>query len=310
MTITVGEGRNQRTYAGNLGDCTELFESRKLRRDKNGWRAVRVYSVPTTDPEQAAMFAPAHGSLYPANLGSMKLYLKDVQVEPSPVPDECNMVLEYTWEADTDTEESWEWDYTASPMTIYNVRNSSLQENSDGSRMTAIGLQGNSVQGAQVYRLQPRIRVTQRSKHFDYTLISQWESLVNTVNAESFPAATADPKYWPGEVLYLGFRGAKTSNPSDIESVTHEFLVGRNKYGLSYELAGGSEYSFEFISGWNVMWSRLQDASGETETTDTRPWSVHRATVYEYGDFSQLGLRGPAPLIQDGTDGPVTGPGW
>lgn len=106
--------------------------------------------------------------------------------------------------------------------------------------------------------------------------------LTGTVNNASFRGKAQ------GSVLFMGCRGAARGD-DDVE-ITFQFAASRNR-----TLPDIPSYDEELISGvykrgWEYLWIRYAD--DETPSGEPRKVAVsaHTERVYEYSDFSQLGI--------------------
>ena len=102
--------------------------------------------------------------------------------------------------------------------------------------------------------------------------------LTGRVNGSSFKGFAA------GEVLFLGASGSKRG-VEDWE-ITFRFAASPNVTGLS--LGGITGIDKE---GWHYLWIRFDDEEDTAANTlIKKPVTAHVERVYEYGDFSTLGI--------------------
>lgn len=87
-----------------------------------------------------------------------------------------------------------------------------------------------------------------------------------------------------GEVLFLGASGSKRSN-GDWE-ITFRFAASPNVSGLTVgSITGISK------EGWHYMWVRYADTEDAgSKSVVKKPVAVYIERVYDYGDFSLLGI--------------------
>ena len=102
--------------------------------------------------------------------------------------------------------------------------------------------------------------------------------LTGRVNDASFKGLDA------GECLFLGASGSKRGN--DDWEISFRFAASPNRTGITVGTITGVAKK-----GWEYMWVRYED----TEDTNAkrivkRPTAVYIEKVYEYGDFSALGI--------------------
>jgi hypothetical protein len=86
----------------------------------------------------------------------------------------------------------------------------------------------------------------------------------------------------PGEVLFLGASGS-LRGAEDWE-IAFKFAASPNAVGLSVGDITGIEKE-----GWQYMWVRYADAEN-ADTLVKQPTAAYVERVYEYGDFSLLGI--------------------
>jgi hypothetical protein len=288
---------------------TEDISSPKLTVSSEGWKVVVTGRLRVADPEVASAWMPAVGSEYPRRVGgNVRCAFLNGSIDPGPGIDYCSVTLNYVQRVKGMRglalgEEVWDWDITGQPTTLYSVPQPGYQENSDGSSLMAIGLQGATVQGAQVYRAFGRLSVRKGYAQITGAHVNTWETLANSLNDAPWPnqpsvyGLTEPISYAAGEVLYIGAKFQQTRKIGDIEEVTHEFLVGRNQHRMGFALAGGNSYTFAVIGAHDTIWTRMVDSAGSNLLeTDLQPLSVHRAQTYPFVSFWPLDLGGPRPF--------------
>jgi len=87
-----------------------------------------------------------------------------------------------------------------------------------------------------------------------------------------------------GEVLFLGARGSKRGE-GDWE-ISFRFAASPNRSGITIGPITGI-----IKGGWEYLWVRYTSAEDEDgKELVQRPVAVYVEKVYEYGDFSQLGI--------------------
>ena len=88
----------------------------------------------------------------------------------------------------------------------------------------------------------------------------------------------------PGEVLFLGASGSKRGR--DDWEITFRFAASPNVTGLTVgNIAGINK------SGWDYLWVRYADAEDtNAKALVKRPIAAYVERVYEFGDFSALGI--------------------
>jgi len=144
----------------------------------------------------------------------------------------------------------------------------------------AIGVTGQSIEGVDIHvpvynfveaHYLPAAYVTGSYK---VTLFH----LTGKVNDASFRGLSS------GEVLFLGASGSARSG-EDWE-ITFRFAASPNRRDIAVGSITGIDKS-----GWEYMWVTYEDAEDEDSgRLVKRPVAVYVEQVYEYGDFSRLGI--------------------
>jgi hypothetical protein len=102
--------------------------------------------------------------------------------------------------------------------------------------------------------------------------------LTGKVNNASFRGLAA------GEVLFLGASGSKRGK--DDWEITFRFCASPNRTNITIGNITGIAKK-----GWEYMWVRYEDVEDtEAQSLVKRPLAVYVEQVYEYGDFSCLGI--------------------
>jgi hypothetical protein len=102
--------------------------------------------------------------------------------------------------------------------------------------------------------------------------------LTGRVNGGSFKGFAA------GEVLFLGASGSKRG--TDDWEISFRFAASPNVAGLSLGNITGINKQ-----GWHYLWVRFEDDEDTTaKKLIKKPVSAYVERVYEYGDFSALGI--------------------
>lgn len=132
------------------------------------------------------------------------------------------------------------------------------------------------------------------------TTITKWfhnvdvtQTWINTLEEMTGRMNNAPLTGWPrplggraaGEALLLGARGQQRGVNGDFE-ITFEFAVSRNVVGVTVD-----EISGIAKGGHSYLWVRYEDRIDDTtKRMVKKPIQVNVERVYEYGDFSLLGL--------------------
>jgi hypothetical protein len=89
-----------------------------------------------------------------------------------------------------------------------------------------------------------------------------------------------------GELLFLGASGSKRGK--DDWEITYRFAASPNAAGLTLgDITGINK------EGWHYLWVRFADDEDTTaKALIKKPVAAYVEQVYQYGDFSLLGLGG------------------
>ena len=144
----------------------------------------------------------------------------------------------------------------------------------------AIGVNGDRVDGTDV--TVPVFNFTE-THYIDDTLIDgayklALFNLTGKVNDAGFKGLAK------GEVLFLGASGSKRG--FDDWELTFRFAASPNATNLSIgDITGINK------EGWNYLWVRfIDDEDATAKTLIKRPMAAYVERVYDYGDFSSLGI--------------------
>lgn len=122
-----------------------------------------------------------------------------------------------------------------------------------------------------------------------YNLVSThgWTSTIENLTGKVNSAAW---RIWnKGEVLFMGASGQKQAELA--VSVTFRFQVSKTQTGLSFG-EGADEITGVDKEGWHYLWCEYKDDPTPGVMVKT-PIAVHVEQVYDYADFSLLGLFDP-----------------
>jgi len=144
----------------------------------------------------------------------------------------------------------------------------------------AIGVTADSVEGTDITVPQFQFSETHYlpAELVTWSYVVTVHGLTGRVNQAPFRGFAA------GEVLFLGASGAKRGE-EDWE-ITFRFAASPNMTGLAVgDITGISK------KGWEYLWVRYQDeADAGSNTLVKRPMAAYVEQVYQYGDFSLLGI--------------------
>ena len=212
--------------------------------------------------------------------------------------------------------ERWEWDITSKTKHINAVLNDGSgnpkQLTFDAAHVTTaaaredvtlIGLDGDNVNGVDVYRPNGNFRATKvyNSSSFGATERAVIASLANTTNAAAFQG------YAIGTVLFVGARIAY-NYATGRATATYIFLYGTKQTNVKLSVwkadpiiyASNAEVTITEILPFQYEWGNAVSkkvpeslSSYGTPQRETHFETFNVATVYESGDFSLLNLVGP-----------------
>jgi hypothetical protein len=144
----------------------------------------------------------------------------------------------------------------------------------------AIGVNQDQIEGTDV--TVPVYNFTETHYIDDFLVTGAYKAtlffLTGRVNNASFKG------FAKGEVLFLGASGAKRG--FDDWEITFRFAASPNVTGLSLGSITGIDKE-----GWHYLWVRFTDDEDSTaKTLIKKPIAAYVEQVYEYGDFSGLGI--------------------
>jgi len=142
----------------------------------------------------------------------------------------------------------------------------------------AIGVSTDSVEGVDI--TVPVFNFTETHIIADTLVTGTYKlalfALTGQVNNAAFKGFAA------GEVLFLGASGSKRG--TDDWEITFRFAASPNVTGLTIgDITGVAK------KGWEYLWIRYADAEDE-HTLVKQPVAAYVEQVYQYGDFSGLGI--------------------
>lgn len=286
MTLTIKELQDDATFTTRMNGRTWQSE------------ATKTYDVISETPPTASDIDVVMGQ-WPRQIGVAhpvfsSLFLIEISARMN---DHRVRVTEtYGVSDQTATEnqygEIWEWDLAAQTTHIAAVTDPAKQVHYPTAYNTgaAIGVDGDSVNGVDVYRPSMSLKV---SKHFTegnlYAELQVIQNLLNKVNSGGW-------KYYAaGEVLFIGAPARKIK--ADDWLVEYNFLIARQAAAEVVTLADGVTTVTITRRPWDYVWyrylSNTVDSGGGNLILSRGIESVHIAQVYEEGEFGNLNLMGP-----------------
>ena len=269
---------------------TELLDDWNTKRTSDGVEAVRIYDVDHDDPESVIVQWPHSVGLQHPVFNELKLEEINAQMNDTRV----RVVETYSIANTLENRfgETWEWNLNAQQTHITAVKNPSDQAHYPSTKDagSAIGVDGENVNGVDVYRPSQSLKVTRHVKETNLQAeLNTIQSMLNKVNVGGWKF------YKQGEVLFIGGNVRKTA-PDDW-LVEYNFLIARRQEGLTVTLLDGSEVTNLAINPWDYVWyrhiSEVHDDGMGNKNVKRGVESVHIAKVYEYGNFGNFNLKGP-----------------
>jgi len=261
---------------------TELIDSRTTELTDSGWTETRKYAADTQDTYAAAAGAASIGDSHPTISGIVV-----TKINADPV-DNKGCIVTVTYSGDESDRlaneygEIYEWDLATGQTHITNVASAGDQSHypSGATVGTAIGVDGDDVQGVDVYRAEMSLRIRKRvSVEPNSTYRATVMGLLGKVNNSQFAGMGI------GEVLFLGARISKTE-PTKWE-IEYNFLIAKSAGTSSYTAVDGSTIAITTPGAWDYVWFRHAQKKVSSVLT-SGIMSVHVAKVYSSGSFDGL----------------------
>lgn len=280
-----------------LDDTTELIASRGARVGRDGLILTRVYWVEADDYDLIADALPAYGDPHP-NPIHHELVVTDVSIEPK--TDDNRFVVTITYQkigidpAANDNGEVWEYNFVAQTAHITSVDSEDKQFHFPSWRDegTAIGVDGDSINGADVFRPAFQAKVTKNYESLSSSQIRWFTENTPSLNDKNWI-------HWePGEVLFVGAVIRKLERHK--YQVEYSFLVAKHQPAISFTDVDGNTIGPLAVGAWQYKWFTHVQKNDSAEVTpgDEKQIvksgieAVHVAYVYGNSDFSFLDIRG------------------
>lgn len=265
------------------------LKSRILSRTAEGTQETMIYELNTDDPEIAFLMAPPHN--YP-RAGASNLRVSEVRTEPRDGMSEVTVVYKELPLELTVGGELWEWDIAGQQQHITSVINSNYQIHYPETASevgVAIGYNGESVEGVDVYRTTTSLRIVKTWPSIDIYDRNLLQAINCTVN--QYPWFDYDA----GEVLFLGSKIRQVAT-GEVQ-IEYNFLISKFQPPKEVEIIDGTTVIVEPWP-WDHIWFRSTEKIVTDEETGKKKKkrgirSIHIARVYEFQDFSVFGFTGP-----------------
>lgn len=298
----------------------EQLESQTIETTPEGTRITEVYLVeneagpePYLTPAMVEAFMPAAFAIGTAHglVAGTKIQKRIV----SPLDSEKICLLTVTYGPDQETfeedenEEIWRFNLSSEQSHITSVRTENRQQHYPRSGPdpgedqkyakvpgeehdvgTTIGLNGDDVDGADVYRPLLRIEVTKKRTG------TNWEAKKSIVElGMDRTNTTAWQGYESGRVLFTGATIEKTKD--DEHTFTYTFQVRAAQNAVTFDLSDGTTTVEIDIGPWDHVWFRHKSTIETDSTTGVKTKrklieDVHIAQIYESFEFNRFGLGG------------------
>ncbi len=244
-----------RVYRGKVVEASGTLEA----------RAVAHANIP-------AFFDTDFGRLYLQDLRTRKVAYDEFECEGQYAPREF-------------TTGSWTWDFdttggtvhiTNSKETVRSFAATGVSESTIPDHENAIDVQGEEVRGVDVTI--PAMRMNVNFKHDKGVVTLDWARLIHDITGMVNSAPMLG--FEPGEVLFLGGRGADGSEAE--ATVSYNFAMSANLSNYSIgSIAGITK------EGWNVAWVAYKD-NVDQDRLVKQPEFLYVERVYDTIDLAAV----------------------
>lgn len=268
----------------------ERVNSRSFEETTDGLRFTRVFVIQGTDePLEAAPLGPQIGDRFADNLIAVKATHTIVRE----TGDEADGVIEKTVEYETTTllrEDDFTFSTISQTAHIESVRKLSDQkhypEDKDVGQFIGVNSDG-TINGVDIFVPQPSYEEVHERSNMDAAYRNVLVDLSGKINDAPFKG------FKKGEVLFLGATANRRIGQP--WRINYQFLISLD---ANFEVDvvkddGTTETVNVSKKGWEYYWVRHVEVEAEVDKRDLfhhRIESAHLATVYEEGDFGQLGI--------------------
>lgn len=269
----------------------ELKESRRLTKTATGLDLTYIYEVTTPPANEELIFAQSPYQIDDAHPILTTATVAELRVEPQTDDNFPFLIVVYRETRDDIREnqhgEIWEFSIASQQTHITSVKHESKQLHypTAANVGTAIGVDGEQIQGVDVYRPLGTLRVSKRINASTYSPsfrrnLYRAQNRVNSGNWFDWSA---------GEVLFLGAEIEPIK--SNEWRVTYNFLFADYPGPTAITLADGSQVNVA-NRPWEYLWLRFGSKTVDGVKQKTA-LSAHIASVYEFFNFSSFQLQGP-----------------
>jgi hypothetical protein len=280
-----------------------MTDSRDIKRLGHLYEETIVFRVDGTfDTEAAILACPENNSVHPRH---PELFVTNVRVQPNPEIDPNNNpfvkafvtyapkrtgLVRIRFSDGSSVEEKWVWDITSQQEHIDTVQSTDLAIHypADSDAGLAIGFDGETVEGVDVYRPSISLRVSRMWHSVSIDDLAFLHAATNTINEFEWYG------YLTGEVLYIGATVAE--QPDHRVQVDYQFLISQQQPAFTVDIYNGTSEVIDLLP-WDYLWYRWVDDQATKLDGNQVPRrqieSAHVNLVYDFLDFDLFGLIGP-----------------
>jgi hypothetical protein len=288
---------------------TEKDGSPVYEETSDGYTITRTFDVRIFDPIDAKSYLPDYGELYETASGTVMLaQVTDIKTEPAKTggrtADPLTLgTVTYTFdkgggEGGNRQRDSWSTTLMSQTGHITHVKDPSKQKiyppaGGGEDPSTAIGVNGDKIEGVDIFVGAAEIEVTKFWTHEDITpeLMRTWHNAEATTNDAPFTVGKIEAQI--GELLFMGVTVSRTGG--ERAKTVAKYVFEPNRTGpdaLEFELIDGTKVNVE-KGGHEYLWTgpgrALAGAPGSASSkTKAGIASIHVATVYEASNFDAL----------------------
>lgn len=276
----------------------EMQESRIASKTEDGIFTTRRYTVTGAGANDIdavladlATLGIDIGDAHPTITTPVPIYV--VAIDPTPTKSDNISFLDIKYEpyrrpaAENGYGETYEWDLVSQITHITNVDEESDQVHYPIDHGTAIGVDGENVNGADVYRPAMSLRISKHVTDAEHAgEMIRIQNQLNTLNNATFEG------YVAGEVIFIG-TGVKKLRADDW-LFSFNFLIGRKRTSFTVDLMTKPDITQASVTAgpWDVV-SMTPTTKLVGGVMKRGPESVHVAVVYDTSNFANFGFHGP-----------------
>ena len=297
-----------------------LAESRKIVLNEAGVNVVRVFEVDYTDayllnhvnpapldPEEILLLIwdPNSGNTTPLQIGDVHPIFNNPntfcsyisEIRPEQVDRTVKVIVQYVpYEVDARADingEIWEFNWSGQQQHITSTSLGQLHYPTWADTGWVIGVDGEEVQGCDVYRPTGTLKVSKKLTSYpNDSTMRDYMDAVACVNS----ASMAHGIIQAGEALFTGVNVVPVRR--QVFLLELNFLISRQMPAVTVTLMDGDTVGPLTIGPWQYVWFRHQgkmaDKEGGGKARQNGIESVHVATVYESKNFTNIfALLGP-----------------